>query len=132
MDTREKIMTLAAFAERKEPGVWTALIGVFDPFTVKVARAIRGHAGQGRELLVVVVPGVGTLLSAEARAALMASLRDVTAVVIAAPQDARATLEAFGGIEIFEDAAADRRRSQEFVEFVLERQASALRGNGRG
>jgi hypothetical protein len=125
LDTREKIVTLAEFAARDRQGLWTAVIGVFDPFTLAVAKAIRERAKVDRDLLVVVAPANGTLLNPEARAALIAALRDVDTVVIAAAEEARSSLKNIPGIEIFEDPAADTRRSREFVDLVLARQASS-------
>lgn len=123
-------MTLAHFAGRNRQGVWSAVIGVFDPFTLTVARAIHEHSKPGRDLLVVVTPGENTLLSAEARAAMLAALRDVDAVAIAEPEEARAVLNGMPAVEVFEDPAADRERSQDFVDFVLARQASASERRG--
>lgn len=131
MDTREKILDLPELAGRTRDGLWTAMLGVFDPFTPKVAQAIRERTKPGWELLVVVAPGEGTLLSAEARATLIAALRDVHAVLICEPIEARAVLRSLG-IEIFEDVEADRERSRAFVEFVLSRQASADAAKGSG
>ncbi len=125
MDTREKIVTLEEFAARNRQGLWTAVIGVFDPFTLAVAKAIRERAKADRDLLVVVAPANDTLLNPEALAALIAALRDVDMVVIATPEEARSSLKNIPGIEIFEDRAADTKRSREFVDFVLARQASS-------
>jgi hypothetical protein len=126
MDTREKITTLAEFGRREHDGDWMAVIGTFDPVTAKVTRMIHQFKKPQGQLLTVVVPGEVVLLNVEARAALMAALRDVNAVVIGESEEARSTLESLG-IEVFEDAKEDWRRSQEFVECVLERRASAAR-----
>jgi hypothetical protein len=117
MDTREKIVTVDEITGEK----WVGIAGLFDPLTVEQAERIAAAAARmpDRKLLVVVTPGNGTLLSAEARAALVAGLREVQAVVIAELDAVRAR-----GIELEEDTEGEARRSNEFVEFVRARQRS--------
>ena len=117
MDTREKIVSIEGITGKD----WVAVAGLFDPLTLKQAERVAAIASRNsdRRLLVVVVPGKDTLLPADARAALIAGLRDVIAVVIAEPDAVRAR-----GIQVEEDAKGEARRSEEFVEFVLERQRS--------
>lgn len=110
-------------------------LGVFDPFTVEVARDIASLATAGRKLLVVVsesldegVEGQGSapLLSPEARARMLASLRVVDAVVISSAKAARDAFRSVNvEVRLEEDEAADRRRSEQFAQYVLDRQASA-------
>jgi hypothetical protein len=115
MDTREKIIATEDIPDSD----WIAVVGLFDPLTVNQAQRIadvRTREPQ-RPLLAVVLPGENTLLSAEARAALVAGLRNVDAVVIA-----NADQIVSRGLPLEHDPAAEQRRSTEFVEFVLARQ----------
>jgi hypothetical protein len=115
MDTREKIVSV----EKINGKDWIGVAGLFDPVTLEQAERIAAVATRhpGSRLLAVVLPANGTLLSSEARAALVAGLSAVQAVVIAEPEAIRAR-----GIEVEEDFAAEERRSKEFVQFVLARQ----------
>lgn len=135
MDTREKIRSLDEFIARDAGQAWTAVVGIFDPLTVEVVRYITSLAGVGRKLLVVVSdivddgergPRSATFLNAEARARMLASMRVVDAVVIASSSAAK---DAFRGanidVHVEEDPVADRRRSEQFVTHVLDRQTSA-------
>ncbi|MDQ2843434.1 MAG: hypothetical protein M3Y72_20815 [Acidobacteriota bacterium] len=97
-------------------GNWTAVAGLFDPLTLAQAERVAGVAKNGCRTLAVVIPGSDTLLPSDARAALIASLRNVDAVVIAGSEQMRAA-----GLSVDEDASADRERSAEFVNFVLQR-----------
>jgi hypothetical protein len=117
MDTRKKIVTVDEITGEG----WVGIAGLFDPLTVEQAERIAALVSRvpDRKLLAVITPASGTLLSAEARAALVAGLREVRAVVIAEPDTVRAR-----GIEINEDQEGEARRSSEFVEFVLARQRS--------
>jgi hypothetical protein len=122
VDTRQKIIPLDEFGRRRQQDRWTAVIGTFDPVTAKVAQTIREHARPDRRLLVVVTPGESPLLSVEARAALMAALRDVTAVAIDDAHHARDELKSMSGVQIIEHPATDRRRTGEFIDLVLKRE----------
>ncbi len=110
-------------------------MGVFDPFTVEVTRYIMSLARLGRKLLVVVSDtfegdggqGSATFLSAEARARMLASLRVVDAVVIAPAAAARdAFRSANVDVHVEEGPAADRSRSDQFLQHVLGRQAASI------
>ena len=135
MDTREKICSVDGFTASHATEAWTVVIGVFDPITVEVVRDIAALAIDGRKLLVVVVEtlddgaggqGSATLLGAEARARILASLRVVDAVVIASSAAAKDAFRLANiDVRVEEDPAADRRRSEQFVQHVLDRQASA-------
>lgn len=121
MDTRGKIVSLDNVPPLLETGEWTVVAGLFDPLTLAQAQRVAAIEGEaGRRILAVVIPDADTLLSAEARAALMAALRSVDAVVIANPEQIRGP-----HTRIHEDLVADRERSAEFVRFVLRRQKSA-------
>ena len=114
MDTREKIVPLEELRGRMAGGEWRVIVGLFDPLTA--GQAVRlADVANGSELAAIVLDEPGTLLTAEARAALVAGLRRVQLVSIARREEWRGAL---GEAEIFEDPA----RSDEFVKFVLERQ----------
>ncbi len=135
MDTREKIRSLDDFIARDASQPWTSALGVFDPVTADVARYIAGLVSAGRNLLVVVGDrvddgegqGSGAFLSVDARARILASLRAVDAVVIANAVEAKSAFEAARiDIRVVEDPVADLRRSEQFVQHVLDRQASVV------
>ncbi len=120
MDTREKIKDLNTVSALLETGEWTVVAGVFDPLTLTQAQRIAAAAQAGRRVLALVVPDADTLLAAEARAALVAGLGTVTAVVIADPRQINVP-----GSDFQHDVAQDRQRSAEFVSFIMRRQQSA-------
>jgi glycerol-3-phosphate cytidylyltransferase-like family protein len=136
LDTREKIRSLDDFIARDARYAWTAVVGVFDPLTVEVVRYVASLASTDRKLLVVVShtvnegergQGSDNFLSAEARARMLASLRVVDAVVIASPSAAKdAFRSARIDAHVEEGPDADRQRSEQFVQHVLDRKASAF------
>lgn len=96
--------------------------GLFDPLTALQARRLADFASNGRKLIAIVLDSEDALFSAEARAALIAALREVSAVAIAnssgwcgiVPDDRR--------IAFVVDPEGDRARTAEFIQFVLSRQ----------
>jgi len=115
VDTREKIVPLEELRRRVEAGEWLAVVGLFDPLTaLQAARVAAIGNGEG-QLAAIVLDEPDTLLPAEARAALVAGLRRVRLVSIARRDEWRNML---GRAKIFED----RTHSDEFVQFVFERQ----------
>lgn len=133
MDTREKIAPLNSLAALLGTAQWLAVIGLFDPLTAAEARRLRqlaAHNGR-RKILVIVLDVENALLSAEARAALIAALREVQLVAIAESERWRSAIPVAADVQIFEDAEGDRARSQEFVQFILERRHSAAMTTGR-
>jgi hypothetical protein len=126
LDTRTKIVGVADWIV--EPGEeWVVVAGVFDPVTLEAANAVMRHVEPGAKLAVVVAEGSQNLLSREARANLLAALREVDAVLIedvdvvidrATQQGARATLR--------DESAGDPQRAEDFSRFVLERQAAGI------
>lgn len=136
MDTREKIRSLDDFIAREASQPWTAALGVFDPVTADVVRYIASLAGIGRKLLVVVGDRVGdgereqgsvAFLSVDGRARILASLRVVDAVVIAPAAEAKNAFEAARiDVQVEEDPGFDRRCSDQFIQHVLDRQASVV------
>lgn len=125
MDTRSKIKPLEDLASVLARSKWTAVVGWFDPLTAAQAKRLADAAKGDRKVLAVVLPTQDGLLSAEARAALVAAVRGVSAVVIADEQQWRSTLPQNADIAIIDDLDADKKRSQEFVEFVLRRQEAS-------
>jgi phosphopantetheine adenylyltransferase len=126
LDTRTKIVGVADWIV--EPGEeWVVVAGVFDPVTLEAVNAVMRHAQPGAKLAVVVAEGSQTLLGREARATLLAALREVDAILIedvdvvidrATRQGARATLR--------DERAGDPQRADDFSRFVLERQAAGI------
>jgi hypothetical protein len=123
LDTREKVLALEAVPALVGAGEWTAVAGLFDPLTLSQAERLAALARKraGQKILAVVLPDPEALLPAAARAALVASLRSVDAVVIAQSEELRRC-----GIALEEDARAERKRSAEFVRFVLRRQKAEV------
>lgn len=108
-------MPLTELRRRMEDGEWLGVVGLFDPLTaVQAARVTELSKGDG-ELAAIVLDEPGTLLTADARAALVAGLRRVRLVSIARREEWR---QALGQAKVFED----RTHSNEFIQFILERQ----------
>jgi hypothetical protein len=122
MDTREKILPTSSLSQLLASGEWSVVAGVFDPLTVVQARRFAGLCKPSRKLLALVVESAETLLEANARAALIAGLREVDAVTVVAAEGWRSLIPRTPGIEIVEDEAGERARSDAFVRFVLRRQ----------
>lgn len=97
-------------------------MGFFDPLTALQAKRLAEAATGGRKILAIVLDKPDSLLSVDARAALVAAVRHVGAVVIAEPHDWRSVLPGDADIEILDDLEADKKRSEQFVEFVFTRQ----------
>ena len=97
-------------------------MGFFDPLTALQAKRLAEAATGGRKILAVVLDKPDSLLAADARAALVAAVRGVSAVAIAESPDWRSVLPGDADIEILDDLEAEKKRSAEFVEFVLTRQ----------
>jgi hypothetical protein len=114
VDTREKIVARDRLPALLAAGEWTTIAGYFDPMTAGQAKRIAASREPGRKLLVVVLENEEALLPASARAALVAGLRAVDAVVIAP-----------AGEWPLADADAERARTAEFVRFILDRQGAA-------
>ncbi len=115
MDTQEKIVPLDELRRRMATGEWMAVVGLFDPLTALQASRVAEIGNGDGELAAIVLDEPDTLLSAEARAALVAGLRRVRLVSIARRDEWRPAL---GQAKVFEDAT----HSDEFVKFVFERQ----------
>jgi hypothetical protein len=115
VDTREKIVPLAELRRRMANGEWLAVVGLFDPLTALQALRVTEVSNGDGDLAAIVLDQPDTLLSADARAALVAGLRRVRLVSIARRDEWR---DALRQAKVFEDPT----HSDEFVKFVLERQ----------
>lgn len=126
MDTREKIVPLDSLAALLETGQWMAVVGLFDPLTAIEARRLADLARRDeRKLLAIVLNANDVLLPPDARAALVAALREVRLVAIAEPGRWRSAIPDGARVEIVEDPGGDQARSAEFIQFVLDRQRAA-------
>ncbi len=107
---------------------WVAVIGLFDPLTAVQACRLADIARNGRrKLFAIVLETKDALLPANARAELLAALRDVDLVATAEPQRWQSALPEGADVQIVEDAEAETARSAEFVQFVLDRQRAATK-----
>ena len=106
-------------------GRWTVVVGYFDPLTAAQAGRLAEAAADGRKVLAAVVNCGDNLLPVDARAMLVAGLRAVDAVIVAAPHEWRAAIPPDGDIEIIDDLEADAARSAEFIRFILARDEAA-------
>ena len=123
MDTREKIVLGEAARALLSEGAWVVIAGLFDPLTALQAKRLSGFRRAGRKLMAIVEPGENPLLNADARAALIAALRDVDAVTIA--DSARPILPLSLSVELIEDTPGEFARSADFVRFILDRQQAS-------
>jgi hypothetical protein len=102
------------------------VVGTFDPMTAEQAERLHALARHDRKLLAIVQQDNDDLLDADARAALVAALRDVTFVMVeTADEGWRAVAETNGAVEVVEAGAEQRSRRKRFEQFVLERQAAS-------
>jgi len=120
LDTREKIIPLQQAKALLEKGVWTAIVGLFDPLTALQARRIE-NAKRG-ELLVVVLENPDTLMPANARCHLVAALRSVNFVVEATEAEWRSVVIGNESVEVIDNLEEEKRRSQDFIDLVASRQ----------
>ncbi len=118
MDTREKIVALRDLPARLGAGRWTAVVGRFDPLTLAQAERVAKLSGEGQSILILVEPAEDCLLTAEARAALLAALHSVHLVVIGEI----GSLPPHPQMEIVADEEGERQRTADFVRFIAGRQ----------
>jgi hypothetical protein len=123
MDTREKIVTAEKAAELLQSGEWTVTVGLFDPLTTVQAKRLAALHGPSRKLLVIILDQPDSLLDADARAVLIAALRDVDAVLISESSKWSTVVPRNGHVRIAEDTEGEQARSAGFINFVLARQA---------
>src|SRR5436305_5009682 len=78
LDTRKKIVSAAELEMHLAQGNWLVVAGYFDPLTASVAERLGNLVqGQDERVLAIILESPDTLLSAEARSALIAALRMV-------------------------------------------------------
>lgn len=120
MDTRTKILDAAAAAaaasEARRAGKTVKLVtGTFDPLLAAHARRLREVAGEGAVLFAAISEPANPLLSARARAELVAALGVVDYVVLG---DAPLQPD-----EIYREETADAGRTRDLIRNVQERQS---------
>ena len=120
MDTRSKIKPLKDLHSVLAGSKWAAIVGYFDPLTATQAKRFADAERDGRKVLAIVLIAPDSLLPADARAALVAAVRSVSAVVIAESQQWRSAIP--HDIALLDDLEAEKKRSAEFIEFILKRQ----------
>ena len=120
MDTREKIISEERLPELLASGTWLAVVGRFDPMTAVEAERLAEFARLGK-VLGIVLEDEEALLPADARAVLVASLRDVSAVLVAHTEKWEALLPKNAALSVIEDLAGEGARRQEFIDCVLNR-----------
>ena len=125
MDTRTKIVPFDELLGHLGTGNWTVVVGLFDPLTAHQAQRIAGHRRNTHRLAAIVSSAPDTLLNAQARAALVASLRAVDLVAIADANAPKDLLPPSASIEVIDDPTAETSRTADFVRFVIERHKSA-------
>lgn len=123
MDTRNKIIPLEEAAALLADHLWIAAAGAFDPMTATEAARL-AELGKDRKLLVAVLEEQNALLDASARAALVAALRDVSAVTIASPEAWQAAMNDGPAMNVIHDPSGDTARRKAFIEMVLSKQRS--------
>jgi len=124
LDTRSKIKPLKELDSLLAGSKWVAIAGFFDPLTAIQANRLANAARNGRRVLAIVLKDPDCLLPADARAALVAAVRDVTTVVIADVSQWRSAIPEQTDVTIIDDPGSDRKRSEEFVEYIIQRQAT--------
>jgi len=130
VDTRAKIVPYRELSSLIGREKWIAVVGSFDPLTATQAGRLADLKRTGCKLLAVIVDEEGGLFTAEARAALVAALREIDAVLVANKSDCTA-LAANPALEMVMDSEGEKRRTHEFIEFVVRRQSSTS-GAGQG
>ncbi len=120
MDTRSKIVP-AATALSCAPGTKAiVLLSAFDVLTAARIRRVNQLAEDADLLIAVITQVPGSLLPAQARAELAASLDLVDFVVIA-----DGPLTHFPDARIIDDTEADRQRTTQLIEYVHQRNRAA-------
>ncbi|MBV9679071.1 MAG: hypothetical protein JO185_22230 [Acidobacteriaceae bacterium] len=120
MDTREKIIPLSQAKAVLDNGIWTVIVGLFDPLTASQARRIETYKRGG--ILVVVLENPDTLMPANARSHLVAALRSVDFVAEATEQEWHSVAVGNKNVEVIDNLEEEKRRSQDFIDLVASRQ----------
>ncbi|MBV8707768.1 MAG: hypothetical protein JO028_11315, partial [Acidobacteriaceae bacterium] len=119
MDTREKIIPLRQAKAVLDNGIWTVIVGLFDPLTASQARRIETCKRGG--ILVVVLENPDTLMPANARCHLVAALRSVNFVAEATEHEWRSVAIGNENIKVVDNLEEEKRRSQDFIDLVASR-----------
>ena len=124
MDTRTKILTLAAAAAVQIPRPLLLVTGTFDILRAEQARQLMEARGrtQAQTLMVVVRPAAGELVPLAARAELAAALRMVDYVLLAENEDLDTLASSLQPIEIIHLEESDALRTRQLIEHVHRRQ----------
>ena len=117
MDTRHKIRTAGEIRDLLRNGVWCVVASRFEFLTSDIAGLLKQTA-DGRRLLAVVLERGESVIPVEHRASLIAALRCVDAVTIAAEDCWRNLLPESQSIAVICDEAGDERRRREFRERI--------------
>jgi hypothetical protein len=120
VDTRTKIVTADEAAVRIARNGRPARIvtGFFDPLLAEHAQRLEELAAPDRTLVALIRTPANALLSARARAELVAGVGVVDLVVI---EEGENTLARLGGDEAVREESADERRARAFIEHVRTR-----------
>jgi bifunctional ADP-heptose synthase (sugar kinase/adenylyltransferase) len=127
LDTRKKIVSLeqAVRAIREHPG-WVAVTGYFDPLTAEHSRRLReirtGHSG----IVVFLSDPPDPVLSARARAELIAALAMVDYVVLPQERASSGSSLLDAGLPVLREEEADEARFKNLLRRVQERHKTAL------
>lgn len=105
-----------------ENGIWTVIVGLFDPLTASQARRIESYKRNG--ILVILLENPDTLLPVNARCHLVAALRSVNFVAEATEQEWRSAVIGNENVEVIDNLEEEKRRSQDFIDLVAARQYS--------
>ena len=120
MDTRSKIVPAATALSRALGTKSIVLLSAFDVLTAARIRRVNQLALDADFLIAVISQVPGSLLPAQARAELAASLNLVDLVVIADDP-----LTHFPGAQIIDDTEADRQRTAQLIAYVHQRNRAA-------
>jgi hypothetical protein len=121
VDTREKIISEERLPDLLASGTWVGVVCRFDPMTAAEAERLAGFTRLGK-VLGIVLEDEEALLPVAARAELVASLRDVSAVLIADPDTWESVIQRSAGLSVIEDFEGEGARRREFIELVRNRQ----------
>lgn len=114
-------------------GNWLVVAGYFDPLTASVAERLENLVVQGRaeKVLAIVLDSPNTLLSAEARSVLIASLRIVSVASVMRESDL-SRIPRTPRIRFVFDAETEKAESAEFAALVLGKERLVASGSESG
>ena len=124
MDTRRKILGWNDARALLEAAGAPLVTGYFDPMTAEHARRLGELAKTHGPLFVLVLDPPEPVLSAGARAELVASLGCVKCIALPPPEGGQAVLEAVGEGRLLREEAADLQRRSALTRHVHARHTS--------